>query len=393
MGDVQVARLDDPREFAAIRDFFEHDNPGLRLTVVEVDGPAALSSQQGGMRVFWLYRGEGRVWLPRDYRTQEGDGTRLPACYTADPLDPQFRETLEILKRGLPAVTSAAEVPVRAVLGRWKREAFVGDYAGDLWKLAQTPRPWSCDEQVEAAIAGLFLVYREQGHSTKQVDGWEPIRQGDQLIACGEQPVQVEGRFTCLAMENGARKSSHVSTVRRLPYLVDSAGGCNPDFDPFRRLPLTWFANYPGESGDGLNWVNSHIVNIPKESSPTHFHPSKGVGGTGIPQREMYLVLDPKAYELNTAGRAASLVALPDLGNLQRFEQYPLEPGMFLYIPPGTGHRGLDVFVNVLTIPGFIPQNEYYLDRDLRDASSGNAPFNENLLDAKNYDRIEDLLY
>ena len=44
---------------------------------------------------------------------------------------------------------------------------------------------------------------------------------------------------------------------------------------------------------------------------------------------------------------------------------------MLIYIPPGTGHRGLDVFVNVLTIPGFKPHNEYYLDRDIRDTTAG----------------------
>ena len=65
---------------------------------------------------------------------------------------------------------------------------------------------------------------------------------------------------------------------------------------------------------------------------------------------------------------------------------------MFVYIPPGTGHRGLDVFVNVLTVPGFKPHNEYYLDRDIHDTTGGAVPFNENLLGAKNYARIEDLL-
>jgi hypothetical protein len=179
--------------------------------------------------------------------------------------------------------------------------------------------------------------------------------------------------------------------VRRLRYLLDTAGGCNPDFDPFRRLPLTWFPNHPGESGDGLNWVNSHVVNIPKETSPTHFHPPKAVGGTTA-QREMYLVLDPEIYKLNTWGRTASLIVYPDLRNLHRYEEYHLEPEMFIYIPPGTGHRGLDAFVNVLTIPGFRPHNEYYLDRDIRDQAEGKSPYNEKLLDSKNYRTIEELL-
>ncbi|MCR4413768.1 MAG: hypothetical protein NUV77_15215, partial [Thermoguttaceae bacterium] len=260
---------------------------------------------------------------------------------------------------------------------------------GDLWKLEQTPRPWSSDATVEQAIASLFGCYRQHGYSTKQVDSFEPILAGDQIIACGGDEVRVRGRFQCLAIENPARATSHVSTVRRLRFLLDTAGGCNPHFDPFRRLPLTWYVNGPGELGDGLNWVNSHVVNIPKETSPSHFHPLRpAIGGT--PQTEMYLVLDPQTYRLNTSDRKAWLVAFPDLGDLRRYEQVPLEPGMFVFIPPGTGHRGLDVFVNVLTVPGFKPHNELYLDRDILERAGGQAPYNENLLDAKNYARLED---
>jgi hypothetical protein len=33
-----------------------------------------------------------------------------------------------------------------------------------------------------------------------------------------------------------------------------------------------------------------------------------------------------------------------------------------------------------------------YIDRDIRDATAGAAPFNENMLGSKNFERIEDLL-
>ena len=115
-------------------------------------------------------------------------------------------------------------------------------------------------------------------------------------------------------------------------------------------------------------------MNIPEETSPSHFHPPQAIGPSGgIAQREMYLVLDPAAYQLNTWGRQASLLTFPDLRDLRVYQQHPLEPGMFVYIPPGTGHRGLDVFVNVLTIPGFKPHNEYYIDRDIRDTAGGSV--------------------
>ena len=375
MGQVWVTHLDDRPQLDGLREFFEHDNPGLKLRRVEVDGQAELAPVHGGMCVYWIDRGGGEVFLPRGFRTQEGDGQPLPADYRPDPLEPRFAAALERLKAGLATLTEAALVPGRAIVARWKNGAYCGDFAGQLWALDHLPRPWSSDPEIELLLAAFFQAYREPGWSTKQVDSYEPLQPGDQLIACGDEALCVRGRFTCLALENVARRTSHVPAVRRLRYLADTAGGCNPDFDPFRRLPLTWFYNYPGETGDGLNWVNSHVVNIPRETSPTHFHPPQGIGPAGgIPQREMYLVLDPAAYQLSTWGRAASLLTFPDLRNLGHYQQHALRPGMFIYIPPGTGHRGLDAFVNVLTIPGFKPHNEYYIDRDIRDQTAGQRP-------------------
>ncbi len=391
MAEVVLAQLEDQHQFERAKAVLEADYPGLTLTVVKIGGEDFLRPEHGGMRIFWLYRGKGEVFLPKGYRTQEGDGGPLPGVYQPDSIAPAFADTIQLLKSWLSAVAPGALEPVRAIVGRMRGTAFVGDIAGDLWKLEQAPRPWSREAPVEAAIASLFSVYREQGYSTKQVDSYEPLSAGDQVIACGQEAIRVRGQFECLALEKLDRKQSQVSTVRRLQYLLDTSGGCNPDFAPFRRLPLTWYSNYPGGSGDGLNFVNSHVVNIPKETSPTHFHPVKPTHG-GLAQTEMYLVLDPATYQLNTSGRAASLVVFPDLRDLGRHEQYSLAPGTFVYIPPGTGHRGLDVFVNVLTIPGFKPHNEYYLDQEICDAANGESPYNENLPAARNYARLEDLI-
>jgi hypothetical protein len=391
MGQIQIAQLEEQRQFASVKAILEADHPRLTLSVVKIEGEGDLRSERGGMRIFWLYRGKGEVFVPRGYRTQEGDGGRLPGAYLPDRLDPAFADTIQLLKGRLSAIAPTAVEPVRAIVGRLRGTAFVGDIAGDLWKLEQVPRLWSREAAVEEAIASLFSTYREQGYSTKQVDCYEALNAGDQVIACGEEVICVRGYFECLALEKQDRKQSHVSMVRRLPYLLDTSGGCNPDFAPFRRLPLTWYMNYPGESGDGLNFVNSHVVNIPKETSPTHFHPVKPPHG-GLAQTEMYLVLDPRTYQLNTSGRPASLIVFPDLRDLRRYEQHSLTPGTFVYIPPGTGHRGLDVFVNVLTIPGFKPHNEYYLDREICDVAKGEAPYNENFPAARNYTSLEDLL-
>jgi len=383
--------LDDAPQFARIRERFESDYPGIKLGVVETDGPTQLRSEHGGMRVFWIYRGQGEVHLPAGYRTQEGGPGLLPAGYVPDPIEPGFAELLKKLEDGLPAFSPRAAAHVQAILNRGKGGVFIGDFAVELWNLEHVPRSWSEDDRLEAAVTALFDVYRQAGYSTKQSGSYEPIVAGDQIVVCGDQSVPVRGRFRCLTMEKVDRAESHISTVRRLRYLVDTAGGCSFDFDPYRRLPLTWYMDRPGMQGDGLNFVNSHVVNIPRELSSTHFHPRRSLRG-GLAQTEMYLVLDPRDAQVEARGREASILLFPDLRDLHRYEEYPLRPGDFVYIPPGTGHRGLDVFVNVLTVPGFKPHNEIYIDRDIRDRTGGKAPYNENGLDRKNYDKLEDFL-
>ena len=72
-GQVLLAQLNDQKQFAKIKSFFENQNPELRLTVAKVDGATLLRSEHGGMRVFWPYCGQGEFLLPKGYRTQEGD--------------------------------------------------------------------------------------------------------------------------------------------------------------------------------------------------------------------------------------------------------------------------------------------------------------------------------
>ena len=106
----------------------------------------------------------------------------------------------------------------------------------------------------------------------------------------------------------------------------------------------------------------------------------------------MYLVLDPTLHGLDSKGRKASILLFPDLTNLRRYEQHPLKPGDLVYTPPGVGHRGLDVFVNVLTVPGFKPHNEIYIDQEIFDRTGGDSPYNEAGLARKNYERLGDCL-
>lgn len=392
MNGLSVCHMRNDEVFRAFCEQFEQAHPALRFSKLEVgDCEMTLQPDHGGMKVFWLYEGQGEVLLRAGFRTKEGDGQRLPDTYQPELMPDAFAESLSLLQVHLDEIAASARLPVEAILSRRQDGAFVGDFANDLWKLEHTPERWSDNPRVVETIRSLFLVYRDQGYSVKTTDSYEPIMTGDQLIVAGQEELVVRGNFRCLTLENTLRKTRHIPSVMRLRYLKDSSGGCNFDFDPFRRLPLTWYMNLPGEAGDGLNFVNSHVVNIAKETSPTHFHPPKAIGG-GLPQYEMYLVLDPKTYGLKTYGRKALLIVYPDLRDLRRFEEYALDPGAFVYIPPGTGHRGIDVFVNVITIPGFKPHNEYYIDREIYEVAQEAAPSNRNLFGIKNYSRLEELL-
>jgi hypothetical protein len=283
----------------------------------------------------------------------------------------------------LEAVRSEARPALDAILSRRPSNAYIGDYANDLWKLEHAPRPWSDNAETERAIASLWKYCAGAGHSRKQGDSFERIMEGDQLVVAGGESLRVRGSFACLSIEQPSATTRTAPSVMRLRYLRDSSGGCNFDFDPFRRLPLTWQMHQAGETGDGANFANSHVVNIAKETSPSHFHPPTATGG-GKAQYEIYLVLDPGAYGLSTHGRRAQLYTWPDLQHLERMTAYDVAPGDFIHIPPGVGHRGIDVFVNVITVPGFKPHNEYYIDADLRDGGNG-VPFNDALVHLKNY--------
>ncbi len=383
--------VEDPVSFAAIKEQLEVAYPGLTLSVVEVNGDGELHARHGGARVFWIYRGEGEAYLPAGYRTQEGDGAELPGEYLIEPASAAFRDMLNQLEAGFDSLSAEAAAQVRLILDRRRNGKFVGDFSAQLWALDHIARPWSADARVEKTLERLFLLPGEHGYSVKQTGSYERVMTGDQLVVRGAEDIAVRGDFACLSIEKTDQGASHISTARRLRYLIDTAGGCSFEFDPVRRLPLTWRIDHPGQRGDGVNFVNAHVVNIPEELSSTHFHPPRPPRG-GLPQTEMYLVLDPGDYGIVNKDREAAILLFPDLRDLYSYERHALAPGDLVLIPPGVGHRGLDVFVNVLTIPGFKPHNEVYIDQDIRDLTGGAAPYNEAGLARKNYDRLEDFL-
>lgn len=387
---MKVFHLSDTNAFSPFKREFEQNHPEMVVSLLKVDGKTVLQPEQQGVRVFCIYEGNGEVYLESGYQTQEGDGHPLSELYGRDFMSDELVSSLNRIETNMETFHPKAELPIRAILNRRQGEFYVGDIAGELWKLLeQVPRPYSSDPGTEEAIKTLFRLNREIGISVKFVDSWEPVQPGDQLLLAGNEKLAVRGNFSAFSLENRNLRSFPVSTVRRLKYLLDTAGGCSPGFDPFRRLPLTWLSNDPEKAGDGINFLNNHVVNIPAETSPAHFHPRKPING-GVPQHELYLVLDPTVHHLSTDGRSSSILLFPDLSNLGQFEEYELQPGMLVDIPPGTGHRGLNVFANVLTIPGFKPQNEFYIDRDIYERTGGTAPSNPAHWESKNYTNLDD---
>lgn len=384
MGNIVVGHIDDPASLESVYETFEAMIPNFKMGagVFNADEDV-LTSGYGGVRHIWIHEGQGSVELTAGYRTKEGDGEKLPEIYTTDNVDSDILDALCLLSANTNAVHSKIQYPVANIIERLSDRTLAGDLAGDIWLMVESgldDEYWSEKQDVREALLFLSEEYFRVGWSTKNVNSFEPIQPGDQITVTGDEEVRVKGRFRYWWIENSDGVLTHISTARRLRYLRDTAGGCNFAFDGFRRLPLTWYVNTETEDNpDGINTVNSHIVNIAAETSQTHYHPEISIGG-GKSQSEMYFVLDPAVYSLNTYGRKSYLHAFPDINDLSTYKKVSLSSGSVVYIPPGTGHRGVDVFVNVITLPGFKPRNELYLDQKIKDTTAGKSPYNENVV-------------
>lgn len=378
---VYRAAFDDSGALQAIDEALNHDHPGHRFGVghVETSTGLELRAPAGKVRFLWIAEGSGHVYLPGGYRTQEGDGAPLPPGYRPDPVPGEAAHHLGVLKTHASACHPRLLPHVERILSRWREPYFTGDISGDLWGIANTGVPeeaWNPGPAATAALRYLMGNGHRLGWSTKAGAGsFEPVGPGDQLIAWEDGPLLVEGRFRYwwMDVDQDPEDRERWSVARRLTYIRDTSGGCNPAFDAYRRLLTCWRTDRPE-----ANRVNSHVVHIEAATSSTHYHPAAGEAGAPG-QSELYLVLDPADRGLRPAPGGAKLHVYPDLGDLARFETLALQPGDVVYIPPGTGHRGVDTFVNVLAVPGFRPQNEFGIDADIAAAAGERAPYNRDL--------------
>ena len=181
---------------------FREWNPGYTLgqgTVGDA-AEALLTATPGAVRYCWLFDGRGEVWLPAGYRTQEGDGARLPAAYRPDPLAPEVRDALTTLRAALAtadgAIPEGVRAPLTAIMERWQQPAaFVGNVDGEVWRLLESgiaPERW-LDGAPGAALRWLAARTETLGWSTKQEGSWEPVGVGDQLIVRADAPLRLRG--------------------------------------------------------------------------------------------------------------------------------------------------------------------------------------------------------
>jgi len=113
---------------------------------------------------------------------------------------------------------------------------------------------------------------------------------------------------------------------------------------------------------DGINSVNSHLVHLTAGTSQPHYHPSQAVGG-GQAESQIYLILDPADVSatigsVDLGGKPELMQIYPALNDLSHCQELALKPGSVVYIPPDTGHCGIDMLANVIAIPGFKPHNQ-----------------------------------
>lgn len=395
VAEIIVGHRDTPLSVEAVAAHFTALHPGFQLGYTVVDGEEHhIVPPEGRARLLWIDRGSGDVWLGAGYRTNEGDGAMLPPEYVPDHLETPDREALHILSQTINLaqdhqdhMESRVIAALRAIVARYDGLAYRGEMAGDIWRLLESgvaQADWIADASGSAALGHLLARSRDLGWSTKIGDGsFEPFAAGDQLLATDIAPLRVRGAFGYWWLEPPAGIVLPSPATRRLRYLKDTAGGCAPGFDAFRRLTLTWqpFTDTATQP-DGINVVNSHVVHIAAEQSRTHYHPDPPVGG-GRPQTEFYFVLNPTDFALRQAERQSFLHAFPDITDWARVEKIPLSPGTIVLIPPGTGHRGIDALVNVVTLPGFKPGNEVYADQLIATQTQGRGAFNPTFVSAE----------
>ncbi|MFT5291040.1 MAG: hypothetical protein ACI8QS_000899 [Planctomycetota bacterium] len=143
------------------------------------------------------------------------------------------------------------------------------------------------------------------------------------------------------------------------PLITDTLGGCAEETGAYRRILLTWLK----EKGPYvLHALNAHRVRI--TDSFSHYHPIEG----GFD--ELYLVQMASIDSRVLTSESVDLIEGEDLTAEQAnglIQSRTLRVGDLVYLPRGTMHRGIGgALVQVISVPGFVPNSEIGLDHHLR---------------------------
>jgi hypothetical protein len=94
---ISIFDIENTERFQKFGQYLENEFSFLRVSKIEVQGETAWESE--GMKIFCLYHGNGEVFLPKGYRTQEGDGNPLPVdLYQPNTIDTKFASLLQSIQ-------------------------------------------------------------------------------------------------------------------------------------------------------------------------------------------------------------------------------------------------------------------------------------------------------
>lgn len=134
MSEITIANINRPKSIERLAEFFEKNNPdfkiGTETVVLGTKERVELKTEYGGTRYIWIIEGKGEVYISEGYRTQEGDGEKLPSTYEVEPIDRDVTSALRVLKKKLNLISE--EVPygdtirscVKSILDRYKNGVF-----------------------------------------------------------------------------------------------------------------------------------------------------------------------------------------------------------------------------------------------------------------------------
>lgn len=199
-----------------------------------------------------------------------------------------------------------------------------------------------------------------RGHCAQQSS---ELTLGDLVLLAPGQSLELDGALDLLLFNVDSPAPLGVPAFLRPDHderLTDTPGGCAQEADAYRRTLLTWSkANGPYL----CQALNAHRVRM--HDSFSHYHPQSA----GF--EELYLVQHvlpgAKLYWSDRVADIERSLDLPREAARGLVQSLPLVAGQLVYLPRGTMHRAVGgALAQVITVPGFVPQQEIGLDHHLR---------------------------